>query len=338
MPLRPNFRDLIKGQRMKGLVPLVLTLATSGAQPAMAGAFDGNWSGQIAPTGACRGVATMTITVSGDTLSGLMHNSPRNIKPFKGTVDAEGNGKFTTQLGYPGTIKFTAEHFDANWTSGECQRHSLGDRAPDAKQTAALLAQRAQAQATYDDLTARAAGGDRSVDFTLLRSSYPFTRQWDPDSAASGPIMEQADVAAQGKDCGVALEKTEEVLKVDFTTIHAHRVRSDCLKGDAARIESRIADGMMDSLTHGSDGSSENSAYLVMSRHEEADILARKDILLRTRDVEVRGSNGHFYDVAHGISVRYGLREQTVYFDVTAQVTGRNSALAAANSVTSTLP
>ena len=25
---------------------------------------------------------------------------------------------FTTELGHPGTIKFTADHFDANWTSG----------------------------------------------------------------------------------------------------------------------------------------------------------------------------------------------------------------------------
>jgi hypothetical protein len=328
----------MKEQIMKGLVALAITLAPLGAQPAMAGAYDGNWIGQIPPTGACRGVATMTITVSGDTLSGLMHNNPHNIKAFKGTVDAEGNGKFTTQLGHPGTIKFTAEHFDANWSSGDCQRHSLGDRAPDANQTAALLARRAQAQATYDELTARAATGDRSVDFALLRSSYPFTRQWDPDGAASGPIMEQADVAAQGKDCGVALEKTEEVLKIDFTAIHAHRVRSDCLKGDAARIESRIADGLMDSLSHGVDGGSETSAYLVMSQHEESDVLARKGILLRTRDVEVRGSNGHFYDVAHGISVRYGVRVEAVYFDVTAEVTGRNSALAAANAVAATLP
>ncbi len=323
---------------MKGLVALVITLVALGAAPALAGPYDGNWIGQIPPTGACPGVATMTITVSGDTLSGLMHNNPHNIKAFKGTVDAEGNGKFTTQLGHPGTIKFIGDHFDANWTSGACQRHSLGDRAPDENQTAALLAQRAHAQATYDELTARAATGDKSIDFTLLRSSYPFTRQWDPDGAASRPIMEQADVAAQGKDCSVALEKTEEVLKVDYTAIHAHRVRSDCLKGDAARIESRIADALMDSLTHGSDGSSERSAYQVMSMHEETDILARKDILLRTRDVEVRGSNGHFYDVAHGISVRYGVRVEAVYFDVTTEVTGRNSALATASAVSSTLP
>jgi hypothetical protein len=315
-----------------------LTLMTCAAAPALAASFDGNWIGQIPPSGACRNVATMTITVSDGALSGLMHNGPSNIRAFKGTIDADGNASFTTQFGHPGTIKFTADHFDANWNSGDCQRHSLGDRTPDAAQSAALLAKRDHAQAIYDELATRAAAGDRSVDFTVLRGSYPFTKQWDAFGKATGPILEQAKVAANGKDCITALEKLDEVLKVDYTLISAHRVRSDCLKGDAARIESRISDGLMHSLTHGGDGETENSAYPVMTLHEEADLLAEKHIVLKTRDVEVRGSNGRFYDVVHGISVRNGVRVQDVYFDVSAEVTGRNSAFAAANTLTSALP
>ncbi|HTB68660.1 MAG TPA: hypothetical protein VK727_20740 [Steroidobacteraceae bacterium] len=323
---------------MKGLVACTVSITMLVAMPAMAGPFEGNWVGQIPPSGPCRGVATMTITVSGTSLAGVMHNNPANQRAFKGTVDADGNARFTTQFGHPGTIKFSAEHFDANWNSGDCQRHSLGDRAPDATQTATLIAQRNQAQATYDNLAARAAAGDRSVDFTILRSSYPFTRQWDAFGSASDPLLEQANVAAKGKDCVTALEKLEEVLKIDYTIIAAHRVRSDCLKGDAARIESRISDALLRSLTHGGDGENETSAYPVMTQHEEADLLAQKHIVLKTRDVEVRGSNGRFYDVVHGISVRNGLRVQDVYFDVSAEVSGRSSALAAANSVTAAAP
>jgi len=128
------------------------------------------------------------------------------------------------------------------------------------------------------------------------------------------------------------------VLKADFTLIAAHRVRSDCLKGDAARIESRIVDGLMHSLTHGGDGRSENSAYPVMTMHEETDVLADKHIVFKTRDVEVRGSNGRFYDVVHGISLRDGVRVQDVYFDVSTEVAGRTSAMAAADTVSATLP
>jgi hypothetical protein len=81
-----------------------------------------------------------------------------------------------------------------------------------------------------------------------------------------------------------------------------------------------------------------NFAYPVMTMHEERDILEETHIVLKTRQVEVRGSNGHFYDVVHGISVRDGVRVQDVSFDVTTEVTGRSSGLVAANAVASALP
>jgi hypothetical protein len=278
----------------------------------------------------------MTITVSGDTLQGVIHNRS-NVRAFTGKIDADGNATFTTQFNYSGTIKFTPDHFDANWNSGDCQRHSLGDRAPDEAQTAALIAQRKRAQATYDDLTAKAATGDKSIDFTALRSAYPFTEQWDAFSTQSAPLMEQANAAAKGKDCSTALEKLDEVLRIDYTIIVAHRVRSDCLKGNAARIESKIADGLLDSLRHGGDGKSESTAYPVMTQHEELDILGDKHIVLKTRETEVRGSDGHFYDVVHGISLQNGIRVRDVYFDVTAEVNGRSSGLVVAEAVKSKL-
>jgi hypothetical protein len=302
---------------------------------ALAAPFDGNWTGQIAASGRCP-AATMTITVSGETLSGAVHN-PGNVAPFKGSIDNDGNAIFTTEKGHPGTIKFTTSHFDANWKSG-CQRHALGDRAADAAQNAALIALRKQAQATYDDLTARAANGDRSVDFTKLRASYPFTKQWG-HRGTSEPLLEQAKVAAEGKDCVTAMEKLDEVLKIDYTIIAAHRLRSNCLKGTPARIESRISGALMASLRHSGSGRNEQSAYQVMTMHEESDILADRRIVLKSRDIQVRGSDGRFYDVVHGISLGGGVIQiQNVYFNVTAQVNGRSSAMAATDAVRSALP
>jgi hypothetical protein len=108
---------------------------------------------------------------------------------------------------------------------------------------------------------------------------------------------------------------------------------------EPSRIEARIADGLMASLMRGGNGKNENTAYPVMTMHEEAEVLAKKkNIVLKTRDVEVRGSNGRFYDAVHGLSLLSGVRVQNVYFDVTAEVNGRNSAMAAADAVTSTLP
>jgi len=184
---------------MKRLIPPFFSILTLLAGTALAGTFDGAWIGYVAPSGRCHAVATMTITVSGETLSGAVHN-PDNVAPFKGLIDANGNATFTTQKGHPGTISFSADHFDANWRSGGCQRHGLGDRAPDASRTAALIAQRKKAQAIYENLTARAAKGDPSVDFTALRVSYPFTGQWDVNSSTSGPLLEEAQVAHRIKN------------------------------------------------------------------------------------------------------------------------------------------
>jgi hypothetical protein len=170
-----------------------------------------------------------------------------------------------------------------------------------------------------------------------LRAAYPFTAQWDAFGKTRDPLMEQANAAAKGKDCDTALEKIDEVLKIDYTIIVAHRVRSDCLKGNVARGEAKIADGLMDSLKRGGNGKSENTAYPVMALHEERDILQEKQILLKTRDTEVRGSNGHYYDVVHGISLWNGVHVQDVYFDVTAEVNGRSSGIVAADAVQSTL-
>lgn len=323
---------------MRTLAGCLLAMTTLICRPAVAGPFDGNWIGQIPPSGsACRSVSTMTITVSGDTLSGVIHNRS-NVRSFTGTVDADGNATFTTQFHYPGTIKFTADHFDANWNSGDCQRHSLGDRAPDAAQIAALSAQRNTSQATYDELVARAAAGDRSVDFDALRAAYPFTRQWDAFGGTTAPLLEQANAAAKGKDCVTALQKIDELLRVDYTVVEAHRVRRDCLKGDAARIESRVAEGLMNSLKRGGNGKTELTAYPVMSLHEEKEILHDNHIVLKTRDTEVRGSNGRFYDVVHGISLWNGVRVQDVYFDVTTEVNGRNSSIVVADAAAPTLP
>jgi len=94
----------------------------------------------------------------------------------------------------------------------------------------------------------------------------------------------------------------------------------------------------MDSLKSGGNGKSEPTAYPVMSLHEERDLLKEKHIVLKTRDTEVRGSNGRFYDVVHGIALWNGLSVEDVYFDVTAEVNGRSSRIAADDAANSALP
>ena len=315
-------------------------LALTGAR-ALAGSFDGNWVALLPPQENCNGTAIMTLTMSDNTFQGQTRTS-RSTLAFSGTIDAEGNGTMVIYPRSSGTIRFAGDHFDANWNERACRRHALGDRALSSSDAAAAYAQRKQQQSRYADLTRRAAQGDPSVDFTLLRAAYPYTDQWDPYGNKTTALLDQAAAAATGKDCVTALEKLDEILKLDFTIDAAHALRSDCLTASArepaARIESTIADGLIHSLMDSGDGNTEASAYVVMTQREEMDVLANRHLQVKLRQSQVRGENGRFYDVVQGTAATDGALVKTVYFDVSSFVAGRRSRMAAIDTLASTTP
>lgn len=134
--------------------------------------------------------------------------------------------------------------------------------------------------------------------------------------------------------------------KLDFTIDAAHSLKAECLKQtgkpDQALIESDIANGLIHSLMDSSggarslartltdgDGSTEERAYVVTTYREEMDVLANRHIQLKYRQTEIRGSNGRYYDLVRGVSIRTGggidLALKDVYFDISSFVTGRKS-------------
>jgi hypothetical protein len=325
---------------LKRLVITALMLA-AGSTPALAGSFDGNWVALIPPQGQCNQTSIMTLTMSGNTFQGQTRN-PGSTETFSGKIDTDGNGKFMVFPRFPGIIKFTADHFDANWNNDACSRHALGDRALTSAETSATYAARKQFQADYAALTKRAAEGDRSVDFSVLRASYPYTDHWDPFGNKTAALLDQAVAASRGKDCATALEKLEEILKLDYTIDAAHALRSDCLAeiGNryASKVESDIADGLIRSLLNSGDGNTEGTAYVVMSEREEMDVLANRNLVSKVRQTQVRGKDGRFYDEVQSTSARSGESLKTVYFDVSSFVNGRKSRMAAIDTLTSAMP
>jgi hypothetical protein len=147
--------------------------------------------------------------------------------------------------------------------------------------------------------------------------------------------LNEAFALQKGKDCTAALEKVEQVIKLDFTFIQAHTIKSECLEDSdraKSRIESRIADGLDDSLMASGDGDSEKTAYVISSMHEEMRALANRKIQLKTRATEVRGSDGHYYDQVQGLSIHsnwngsgLALSGKTMFFNVDSFVRGRAS-------------
>jgi hypothetical protein len=327
-------------QELRTLIVAAFVLAAS-SSPALAGAFDGNWVALIPPQGQCNRTSIMTLTLSGNQFQGQTLN-PGYTEVFSGKIDANGIGTFLVYPRFPGIIKFSGGHFDANWNNDVCSRHALGDRALTSAETASAFAERKRLQASYFDLTRRAAAGDKSVDFTALRAAYPYTDQWDPYGNKTAALLDQAAAASKGKDCATALQKLDEILTLDFTIDAAHALRSDCLAetGDAAgsAIESAVANGLIQSLMESGNGDAQKSAYVVMTEREEMDVLANRHLVVKIRQTQVRGADGRFYDEVQSTAAADGAAVQTVYFDVSSLVNGRKSRMAAIDTLASAMP
>jgi hypothetical protein len=336
-------------RKLAGLLGLSLCLGLA-PHPASAAGFDGHWVADIPAQGRCNGTAVMNLVVSGDAVSGEVQN-PGDHHSITGQVRADGTGDFAVEHHWTGTLSFTNDHFEATWNNGACDRHAAGDRAPDDAGKAALAAERKQRQDAYADLIRRAEAGE-AIDYTQLRTDFVFAKDWEfYDSKARG-LLDQANGAVKGKDCPHALTLLDRVILLDFTMDSAHALRAECLRksdqNDQARIEDGIAKGLIHSLMDGwggphglaetltsSAGATEESAYVVSSYREEMDVLANRHIQLKTRQTEIRGSNGRYYDLVHGVSIATGLGRidvsgRDLYFDITSFVTGRVSRRAAA--------
>jgi len=326
---------------MRPLPTLVIAAVLLLPCAALAGAFDGNWVALIAPQEGCNGTAIMTLTMADGTLQGQTRNAG-GTEAFSGNIDAEGNGTLVIYPRSSGTIKFSADHFDANWNERACRRHAIGERALTSTEAAAAYAQRKQFQARYVELARKATQGEQPVDFTALRAAYPYTDQWDPYGNKTTELLEEAAAAATGRDCATALEKLDQILKLDFTIDAAHALRSDCLaatgKQGAAQVESGIADGLIHSLMDSGNGDTEAGAYVVMTQREEMDVLANRHLVVKLRQTQIRGENGHLYDVVQATSATDGATVRRVFFDVSSLVTGRRSRLAAIDTLASTMP
>lgn len=315
--------------------------AAFGASQAAAGNYDGSWTAIVAPQGSCRSTAIMTLTLSGNSFQGQTRY-PTHTDAFSGKIDADGKGTFLVYPRFAGIIKFSSDHFEADWNTDHCRLHSIGDRAMTSEEVTAAYAIRKDRQARYEDLSARAAAGDKSVAFTELRAAYPYTDQWDPFGNKTAALLDEARGAATGKDCATALAKLDEVLRLDFTIDAAHALKSDCLAATgrraAATIEAAIADGLVRSLMESGDGSTEKSAYVVMTEREELDVLANRHLVFKARQTEILGSDGRIFDEVQGAAPRADDTTKTLFFDVSSLVNGRKSRLAAIDSLASTMP
>ena len=318
------------------ILALVAALGLACTTPALAGQYDGRWIAEIPPQDVpCNGTSVMRVMVVDDALMGDVH-TPWGSNSFHGKLDADGSGSFTFGRD-GGTIVFNGTTFDANWSNARCgARHALGDHEASDAQKAQMAADRKQRQARFAALVADANAGTK-IDYTALRAAYPYTESWDPYGNRAAALLTQAGASQKGGDCASALDKLQLAIRQDFTMDSAHALIADCSGGDTAARENAIADGLIRSLMNSGDGAGEKTAYVIVTAREEQDVLANRHIQLKTRQVNVRGSDGHYYDRVDGVSVKDTAKSVTLYFDVSAFTAGRLSRDAMLTTVAATI-
>jgi hypothetical protein len=190
----------------------------------------------------------------------------------------------------------------------------------------------APSAALYARLVEKARNGDADTNYTALRLSYAQTDGYDPYSASTSALFEDTWHALKVQDCTTALAKSTELLKIDFTRIMIHAMRSDCFdrlgdKANASR-ELMIGRGLAASLLGSGDGKSQATAFIVVTLNEEGFVLRGLGVTQAGQSLVTQ--NGHEYDEIDGTD-KTG-QKVSVFFEVSNLFAGLSRQLGSAGA------
>jgi len=168
----------------------------------------------------------------------------------------------------------------------------------------------------YATLLASLKAGNTSIDYTRLRLSYmdsPERKAAKDTSNSEKAMFEELDK----KDYPAALKDAEAVLESDYVNIDAHFValvaNQEMGAMDKAEFHRTVFRGLINSIRNSGDGKSPETAWVVITVHEEYVIL--RVLGFRPSQQSLLSQNGHSYDVMKVKNAEDGT-EQTFYFNV----------------------
>jgi hypothetical protein len=130
----------------------------------------------------------------------------------------------------------------------------------------------------YAALVTAAKDGDPGTDYTAMRQAYAMTPQYDPYGEKTDTLMRAGQDAYVAKDCKTALEKFRAAVDASFVLSDAHALIADCLEQagdkDGEKREEQIAQGLFDSIIASGDGEKPETAFHIVTMHEEETIMA----------------------------------------------------------------
>lgn len=130
----------------------------------------------------------------------------------------------------------------------------------------------------YTALVTAAKDGDPGVDYTAMRQAYAMIPDYDPYGKKTDALMQDGQHAYVAKDCKTALEKFRAAVDASFILSDAHALIADCLEQagdkDGEKREEQIAQGLFDSIIASGDGEKPETAFHIVTMHEEETIMA----------------------------------------------------------------
>ena len=175
----------------------------------------------------------------------------------------------------------------------------------------------------YQTLVARLKRGDTTVNFRELRQAYAdspeYTESYDPD--ATRAMYE----AYRRGDYAGALEDANKLLAAYYLDIDAHQVAYLADRAlhvdEEAEFHHRIAHGLIQAILQSGDGKSPETAWVVLSTHEEYIVLQVLGLQPGSQSLMRKGT--HSYDVLEPVDPKTNAKV-TLYFNIDAPMNHLN--------------
>jgi hypothetical protein len=173
-----------------------------------------------------------------------------------------------------------------------------------------------KSESQYAKLVAQVKAGAAMVDFKQMRLSYMDSPEYraakDTEADAEAMIG-----AINANDFPAAIKNADVVLASDYVDLDAHfaeYIAHRELHHDAeAKFRKDVFDGLLRSITASGDGKSEQTAFVVISTHEEYVVLRVAGLVLDKQSL--KHVNHHSYDVIEATDEK-SKQNVALYFNV----------------------
>jgi hypothetical protein len=175
----------------------------------------------------------------------------------------------------------------------------------------------AAGEAGYDALLAQLKSGNTVIDFQSLRYARAELPGYNPYEALADPTKGDLIRAMASNDIARVSTLANQIVERDYTDIDAHAALAAALERrgqrEQAAFELAVANGLLRSIRESGDGTTPETAYVVIGVAEEYSFLGAAGVQVARQSL-VQAARGPV-DALEVVNPTNGER-QTVYFDV----------------------